>query len=144
MNELKVTVRSPEELENAAIQLLSFAGNSRIFAFSGAMGSGKTTFIKAICLRLGVRNSMNSPTFALMNEYSGIAGEPVYHFDFYRIKTEREAVDIGCGEYFYSGHYCLVEWPEKILNLLPKEIVHITIEVPGSGDETRLITFQHE
>jgi tRNA threonylcarbamoyladenosine biosynthesis protein TsaE len=115
-----------------------------VFAFFGTMGSGKTTFIKSICRQLGVNEGMSSPTFGLVNEYAGLSGHPVYHFDFYRIKDQQEAIDIGCEEYFYSGEYCFVEWPEKILNLLPKEIVRVCIEIPGNGYETRLITFQYE
>ena len=143
MEELKIIVHSPDELEKTARSLLTFARERRLIAFTGAMGSGKTTFIKAICRQLGVKGPMTSPTFALMNEYLSVSGNSVYHFDFYRIKKQQEAIDIGCEEYFYSGQYCFVEWSEKILNLLPKEIVRVTI-VHGVEDETRLITFQYD
>ena len=138
MKELKLVSHSLNDLPLAAKQLLKFSP-VKVIAFSGPMGSGKTTFIKAICNELGVTETVSSPTFALVNEYRSATGIPVYHFDFYRIKNENEARDIGCEEYFYSGNYCFVEWSEKILNLLPKEIVHVTIEVEN---ETRLITFQ--
>lgn len=144
MKELKIVVHSLNDLEKTASQLISFAGERKIVAFYGAMGSGKTTFIKAICRQLGVKGAINSPTFALLNEYAGEDENPVYHFDFYRIKSQQEAIDIGCEEYFYSGHYCFVEWPEKILNLLPKEIVQVILEVPDVQHETRLITFRYE
>ncbi len=144
MKEMKVTIHSIGELDGLADKLLNFAGENKLIAFFGAMGSGKTTFIKFICRQLGVSDSMNSPTFSLMNEYIGKGETSIYHFDFYRIKNEREAIDIGCEEYFYSGSYCFVEWSEKIINLLPKEIVRVVIEVPAIEDETRLITFQYE
>jgi tRNA threonylcarbamoyladenosine biosynthesis protein TsaE len=139
MKELKTQCRSLDELPGAARQMLEFSGDKKIIAFFGPMGSGKTTFIKAICREMGVKETVSSPTFALVNEYVSADGNPVYHFDFYRIKNENEAREIGCEEYFYSGHYCFVEWSEKILNLLPKEIVRVTIDVEH---ETRLITFQ--
>ena len=139
MKELKIISRSVKDLEEASRKLLQFSNEKRVIAFFGEMGSGKTTFIKAICGELGVKETVNSPTFALVNEYMTANDKPVYHFDFYRIKNENEARDIGCEEYFYSGHYCFVEWSEKILNLLPQEIVRVTINVEH---ENRMITFQ--
>jgi tRNA threonylcarbamoyladenosine biosynthesis protein TsaE len=105
------------------------------------MGAGKTTFIRSICSELGVKENVTSPTFSIVNEYRDSYGKPVYHFDFYRIEKEQEAVDIGCEEYFYSGALCLIEWPEKILNLLPHELVKITIEVTHTK---RRFTFSYE
>ncbi len=139
MKEFKTRSRSLDELPEVARQLLKFSDGKKVIAFFGPMGSGKTTFIKAICKIMGVKETVSSPTFTLVNEYVAADGNPVYHFDFYRIKDENEAREIGCEEYFYSGHYCFVEWSEKILNLLPKEIVRVTIDVEH---ETRLITFQ--
>ncbi len=139
MKELKITCKSIHELPAIAEQLLKFSEDKKMIAFFGSMGAGKTTFIKSFCEQLGVRDTVSSPTFSLVNEYLATGNKPVYHFDFYRIKKEEEAVDIGCEEYFYSGHYCLVEWPEKILNLLPKEIVRVTISVEH---ENRMFTFQ--
>lgn len=106
--------------------MLEFAGDERVFLFYGEMGAGKTTFIQAICRELGVKTAVSSPTFAIVNEYEGHDG-PVFHFDFYRLKSEREAYDMGAEEYVDSGHYCLVEWPEKIEGLLPEK--HITINI---------------
>jgi tRNA threonylcarbamoyladenosine biosynthesis protein TsaE len=100
----------------------------KVFAFYGEMGAGKTTFIKAVCRELGVADVVNSPTFALVNEYlSATTGETVYHFDFYRIRDLREAYDLGVEEYFYSGAVCLIEWPEKIEALLPDDAVRLSI-----------------
>jgi len=104
------------------------------------MGAGKTTFIKTICNELGVENMVNSPTFAIINEYFTLAGESVYHFDFYRIKKKEEVLDIGYEEYFYSGNYCFMEWPEKIEELLPENVVYVTIN-ENVDDGSRTIQF---
>ena len=103
-----------EEIQQAAAQFVSAMGTSTVFAFYGKMGAGKTTFIKALCHELGVTDTVNSPTFAIVNEYEDATGNPVYHFDFYRIKKLSEAYDMGCDEYFYSGNPCFIEWPELI------------------------------
>jgi tRNA threonylcarbamoyladenosine biosynthesis protein TsaE len=142
MKELKVTCNTLAELPKAGSALIDFSDKHKVFAFYGKMGAGKTTFIKEICRELGVTQNVTSPTFSLVNEYKSDKGTPVYHFDFYRIKSEAEAMDIGCEEYFYSGHICLVEWPEKVLNLLPKDIVRILIEV--AENEQRQITFSYD
>ena len=139
----KVTLRlsNENELEKAAKTLLEFAGSTRIIAFYGAMGAGKTTFIKIICKMLGVQNGMSSPTFSIVNEYHSDKSGKVYHFDFYRLKAESEALDIGIEEYFYSGSYCMIEWPEKILNLLPEPRIKVEIVVVQNQ---HLINFSHE
>ena len=100
-----------------------------IVAFYGPMGAGKTTLIKAICAVAGVQNTVVSPTFALVNEYRTHKGTPLFHFDFYRINHIEEVYDFGYEEYFYSGHNCLIEWPEKIEELLPKDTLRIHIRV---------------
>lgn len=108
----------------------------RVFLFYGSMGAGKTTFIRAICEELGVEESVNSPTFAIVNEYRTGEGDPIYHFDFYRINKEEEAYDFGYEDYFYSGDLCFVEWPEKIENLLPEDAVTVSItELPDGTRE---------
>ncbi|MEO7444324.1 MAG: tRNA (adenosine(37)-N6)-threonylcarbamoyltransferase complex ATPase subunit type 1 TsaE [Ferruginibacter sp.] len=99
-----------------------------VIAFHGDMGAGKTTFISALCRQLGIEDKVSSPTFAIINEYGGDVAAPVYHMDFYRVKNEKEARDAGVEEYFYSGHYCFVEWPEKAGNLLPENTLHCRIE----------------
>jgi tRNA threonylcarbamoyladenosine biosynthesis protein TsaE len=131
-------IHSLKELDNAAKDLIAAFPGQRIFALYGKMGAGKTTFIQAICKTLGSEDYVTSPTFALINEYSDKNLLPIYHFDFYRIKKMEEAFDIGYEDYFFSGHYCLIEWPEKIESLLPENIVEVKIEVLGS--ETRNIS----
>ena len=134
------TSKSPEELRPIAAALIEFHKDKRIFAFHGEMGAGKTTFIKAICQYLKVTDTVSSPTFAIVNEYFTELAESIYHFDLYRIKSWTEMLEIGYEDYFYSGNYCLLEWPEKIVNLLPDETVHITISVSADGN-LRTITF---
>lgn len=123
-----------ENIQQAAAQFVQAMHGATVFAFYGKMGAGKTTFIKALCRELGVADTVNSPTFAIVNEYENGQGEPVYHFDFYRIKRLSEAYDMGCDEYFYSGHPCFVEWPELIEDILPQEAVRVDIsELPDGS-----------
>jgi len=136
---MTLTATSLSDLPSIAQQLLSFAGNNRIFLFHGDMGAGKTTLIKSICAELGVTTSVSSPTFAIVNEYEGALNR-IYHFDFYRLKNQTEALDMGCEEYFYSGDYCFIEWPEKIPDMLPAHYINITISV--LNDTTREISFE--
>ena len=125
---MKVEIHSIEQLPEVARKLLGEFPDDRFFAFFGKMGVGKTTLIKEICAELGVNDNVCSPTFAIVNEYTDGAGEPVYHFDFYRMKSVAEAYDIGYEEYFYSGCYCFTEWTEKIEELLPERYVRVEIE----------------
>jgi len=127
-----------EDIKQAARQFVESMGDNTVFAFYGKMGAGKTTFIKAVCEELGVDDTVTSPTFAIVNEYEAAQGRPIYHFDFYRIKKVSEAYDMGCEEYFYSGHPCFIEWPELIEEVLPEETVNITIEALPNG-ERRLV-----
>ncbi len=135
-----ILCRSLRHLEEIAQQLLEKHPVNYIFAFYGSMGAGKTTFIKTICKQLGVEDVVNSPTFALVNEYLKTGGDSIYHFDLYRIKSWHEMLDIGYEDYFYSGKYCLIEWPEKIENLLPDDTVIVRIELSPDGHH-RLFTF---
>jgi tRNA threonylcarbamoyladenosine biosynthesis protein TsaE len=128
------------ELGNVADELLQWAGNRRVWLLSGDLGAGKTTLIKALCTALNVRSGMASPTFSIINEYHTAAGEPVYHFDFYRLKDENEAFDIGVDEYLDSGHYCFIEWPDRIPSLIPGH--HISIQLRIVDKETRQIEAQ--
>ena len=141
MNRLEILVKNESELPSAAKSLINFAGEVKVWIFKGEMGAGKTTFIRSICQELDVVENVSSPTFSIINEYSCKNGELVYHFDFYRIEKEQEAIDIGCEEYFYSGNICLVEWPEKILNLVPEPKIEVTIVSDGVK---RKITFSHD
>lgn len=120
-------------LQKKARSLLEHFPEERIFAFYGAMGAGKTTFIKALCRELGSADYVTSPTFALINEYSTNDGSVIYHFDFYRIKKLEEAFDLGYEDYIYSGNYCFIEWPEMIESLLPNGIVEVRIKEEDSG-----------
>ena len=132
---MQIKINSIEEITAAAKTFLQAVGNRRVIAFYGGMGAGKTTFIAALCRELGVTEPVTSPTFAIVNEYGMNEGaSSIYHFDFYRIKRLEEAYDIGFEDYLYSGHLCLIEWPELIEELLPDDTlrVHITIADDGS------------
>ena len=118
-----------KSLPEVASKLLELLKERRVVAFYGDMGAGKTTLIKALCDKLMVIDSTSSPSFGLINEYSSEKNLLVYHFDFYRIRSIEEAFDLGYEEYFYSGNYCFIEWPEKIQSLLPEETVKISIRV---------------
>jgi tRNA threonylcarbamoyladenosine biosynthesis protein TsaE len=123
-----IKIKSLDSIKDAAKEFIRQMGNSRIFAFEGKMGVGKTTFIKAVCEELGVSDMINSPTFSIVNEYrSEKTGELLYHFDFYRINSIREALDIGIEDYFESGARCFIEWPEKVEAFLPEDTVFIGI-----------------
>ncbi len=131
---MEIEINSIEQLPSVAESLLKNFPDERFYAFFGSMGVGKTTLIKEICAKLGVHDNVCSPTFAIVNEYSDAQGEPVYHFDFYRLKRLEEAYDIGYEEYFYSGCYCFTEWTEKIESILPDHYLRIDIE---ERDKTR-------
>ena len=117
-----------------ATDLLEKCSTARVFAFDGKMGAGKTTFIKHLCEEMGTEDVVNSPTFAIVNVYDIATGDEVYHFDCYRIKDIREAMDFGAEEYLYSGNYCFIEWAEMIESLLPDDTVWVKIEVLENGE----------
>jgi len=123
------------EISDIAKDVISKAKH-KIILFYGEMGSGKTTLIKEIVKQLGVEDTVNSPTFSLVNEYRTRKGEIIYHFDFYRIEHEEEALDIGIEEYFYSNHWCFIEWPNKVENLLPLESVAIHLTINQNNTRT--------
>ena len=135
-----IQVKNLAELPAAAERILKDTSGHKVVALYGAMGAGKTTLIKQFCKVLGVEDVVNSPTFALVNEYLAADGNPVYHFDFYRIETLEEVYDIGYEEYIYSGNYCFIEWPEMIEELLPESYVHLTIT--ENQDGTREINYE--
>lgn len=136
-----IHIASLNELHEAARRFISLMDGNSVFAFYGNMGAGKTTFIKALCEELGVTDDViNSPTFAIVNEYRTRKGRTIYHFDCYRIARLREALDMGCEDYFDSGELCLIEWPENIEPLLPGNCVDVHITV--GDDESRTVTIQ--
>jgi len=131
-------------IDEASRFFLENVGDYRHFAVYGSMGAGKTTFIKALCKELGVAGAVTSPTFALVNEYSAGNKGIVYHFDFYRINKPEEVFDFGCEEYFASGRYCFVEWPEKAEKALPLDICKVYIREIDNGNREVLITFPNQ
>lgn len=140
---MEIKINSLDQIHEVAKQFITEMGDNTVFAFYGKMGAGKTTFIKAVCEELGVTDVINSPTFAIVNEYrSETAGELIYHFDFYRIKKIEEVYDMGYEDYFYSGALCFIEWPELIEDLLPGNTVNVYIEEAEDG--TRSVRFDAE
>lgn len=140
MSKKEFVMNSLNDLEQCANDLLDSYKDKRVFAFYGEMGAGKTTFIKQLCKKLSVVDQTNSPTFAIINEYETSGKENVYHADFYRIKDEEEAFQTGCVEYFDSGNYCFIEWPERIENLLPEETVKVRINL---DNDKRTLTIEN-
>ena len=145
MTQKKIIIVSVDDIERAAAEFVHYISESdaqsNIFAFYGNMGAGKTTFITAICKVLGVEDVVNSPTFTIVNEYRAAKGFPVYHFDFYRINSIREAHEIGIDEYFGGNGLCLIEWPEKIEELLPEDIVSVSIKTMEHNTREVIIEF---
>jgi tRNA threonylcarbamoyladenosine biosynthesis protein TsaE len=136
---VQIAISSLERIDAAAEDFLRLAGEISVVAFSGELGAGKTTFIQALCRQLGVETEVNSPTFALINEYFTGEGESIYHFDLYRIEDPAELFDLGYEEYFFSGARCFIEWPEKASHLIPQEALMVQIRVLPDG--TREVIF---
>jgi tRNA threonylcarbamoyladenosine biosynthesis protein TsaE len=136
----EVIIRGTEDLDRAAAEFLEKIGDNNLIAFFAPMGAGKTTFTTAICRALGVTDPVGSPTFAIVNEYMRADGEPMYHFDFYRINKLSEAMDIGLEDYLYSGCLCIMEWPENIEELLPEETLMVRITV--NPDQSRTLVWE--
>ena len=130
---MEITIKSLDTIQEAAKEFINRMGEGKVFAFYGKMGAGKTTFIKALCETLGVKDVITSPTFSLINEYTAGKGNSIYHFDFYRIKKLEEVYDMGYEDYFYSGNLCLLEWPELIEEILPENVIKVTIEEQADG-----------
>ncbi len=132
-------VQSISDLPTAASAIINYSDDQKIFLFYGEMGAGKTTLIKSLCEYLGTSEPVTSPTFSIVNEYIGSESR-IYHFDFYRLKNETEALDMGYEEYFYSDAYCFIEWPEKIPGLLPDH--YIRIKITETADNSREIIIE--
>lgn len=131
---MQLYIPNQSQIRQVAAEFLKAVGERRIIAFYGPMGVGKTTFIKAICDEKGVTDTVNSPTFAIVNEYTDAAGDSIFHFDFYRIKQLAEVIDLGYENYIDSGSLCLMEWPELIEPLLPDEVLKVYLtEDPQGG-----------
>ncbi|TFF40350.1 tRNA (adenosine(37)-N6)-threonylcarbamoyltransferase complex ATPase subunit type 1 TsaE [Mucilaginibacter psychrotolerans] len=137
---MDININTLQELAGATPEILKYAGINKIFLFYGDMGAGKTTLIKSLCAALGVKDEVTSPTFSIVNEYAAENG-PVYHFDFYRLKEQGEALDMGYEEYFFSDNYCFIEWPEKIAGLIPDQYTGVRIAVAEDG--ARQITVEN-
>ncbi len=131
-----ITLRKPEEAEDVARLILQSQDTARVFALHGDLGAGKTTLIKAFCRVLGVADRTSSPSFAIVNEYRTANGDPLYHFDLYRLKAAEELDGIGFDEYIDSGAYCFIEWPELAADHLPAEVVHVRLEAALNGVRT--------
>ena len=135
---MEITISNLDNIRESAREFINNIGSHKVFAFYGKMGAGKTTFIQAICEELGVDDVITSPTFSIINEYSG-KDETIYHFDFYRIKKLEEVYDMGYEDYFYSGALCFIEWPELIEEVLPEDAVKV--QITEKEDGTRAILF---
>lgn len=140
MEKHTIKIKELHDYETAAQTFITLMGTNKIFAFYGKMGVGKTTFIKNLCKALGVDDTVNSPTFAIVNEYADKDNRPIYHFDFYRIKSVAELYNLGYEDYFYSDATCFIEWPQLAEEILPEETVKVTIEEDEEG--TRNITIE--
>lgn len=136
---MDLLIKSLADLDTVAFDIISFAGKQNVFLFYGEMGAGKTTLIRSLCKQLGTTDNVASPTFSIVNEYKA-PGKNIYHFDFYRLKTQTEALDMGFEEYLYSGNYCFIEWPEKIPDLLPLHYISIKISVVNDNERQVSVT----
>lgn len=135
---MKFIAKSIKDLDQISKELLKLFGNNKVILFNGEMGAGKTTLIKQLCKKIGVIENTSSPTFSIVNEYKTDDNKSVYHFDFYRIESEQEAMDFGYEDYFFSNSFCFIEWSEKIPNLIPENHQVISIEI--DNDNNRIIS----
>jgi len=132
-NMTSLEIKSLDNIHETAQNFINLIDNNTVFAFNGKMGAGKTTFIKSICEEMGVKETVNSPTFSIVNEYEAADGRIIYHFDCYRINKIQEALDLGAEEYLYSGNLCFIEWSENIAPILPDLMVNVDIEETENG-----------
>ena len=139
---MRIEVRNMEELDQAALQIKRYAKDLKVWLFEGDLGAGKTTLIKRICDHFNITDTVNSPSFSIVNEYRDDKGEKYYHLDFYRIKNEEEAMDIGAEEYIFSGNYCFIEWPSKVSSLLPDHYLSVSIsQMPDGTRSLNLVKY---
>jgi len=138
MKQLVIKYSSLDEINDVADKIISFSNGSKVWLFDGELGVGKTTLIKSICRKLQVEDNVTSPTYSIVNEYCTQKGTVIFHFDFFRLNNEYEAMDIGYEEYFYSGNYCFVEWPSKIKSLIPSEFMNIKITL-GANEKRNIV-----
>ena len=136
----ELEIQSLDTIHKTAQKFIELIGDNTVFAFNGKMGAGKTTFIKAICEVMGVKETVNSPTFSIVNEYESAEGRIIFHFDCYRINKVQEALDFGAEEYLYSGNLCFIEWSENIAPILPESIVNVDIEETENGKRKITLT----
>ena len=136
----ELEIQSLDTIHKTAQKFIELIGDNTVFAFNGKMGAGKTTFIKAICEVMGVKETVNSPTFSIVNEYESDEGRIIFHFDCYRINKVQEALDLGAEEYLYSGNLCFIEWSENIAPILPESIVNVNIEETENGKRKITLT----
>lgn len=136
---ITLKIESLDTINQTAHKFIDQIDDRTVFAFNGKMGAGKTTFIKSICETMGVKETVNSPTFAIVNEYEAGDGRIIYHFDCYRITNVQEALDMGAEEYLYSGNLCFIEWSENIAPLLPDTLVNVDIEELEDGKRNVVI-----
>lgn len=138
---MQLVVDSENKLSEAAKEIIAYSQNQKTWIFNGEMGAGKTTLIRAIATNMGIEDNVHSPTFSIVNEYANPEGKIFFHFDFYRIKSEEEAMDIGTEEYLDSGNICFIEWPNKIPSLLPEQYLQIDIQIMDHS--SRRINLSH-
>jgi len=136
----ELEIQSLDTIHKTAQKFIELIGDNTVFAFNGKMGAGKTTFIKAICEVMSVKETVNSPTFSIVNEYESDEGRIIFHFDCYRINKVQEALDFGAEEYLYSGNLCFIEWSENIAPILPESIVNVDIEETENGKRKITLT----
>ena len=138
---MKEIVYSLDTINSAVQFLVENLNNNKIVILDGDMGAGKTTLSKALCLHLGVKDNISSPTFSIVNEYRDKNDKPIYHFDFYRIEDVEEAINIGAEDYFYSGNICLIEWASRVENIIPDDFILVSLSI--EGDDSRKLTISY-
>jgi len=138
---MMVLTFSLHEIENSVKQFIAYLKDKKVVAFSGNLGAGKTTFIKELCKQLGVKENVTSPTFSIINQYTTVNNSTIFHIDLYRVKDEEEAINAGVEESIYSGDVCFIEWPEKLISLLPEDTVDVFMEAVNESKRKLVCKF---